>query len=190
MVFILRVQKSIVKRANGNNESETQATDRNKAIAKTGLMLIASGLLFWGSAEGQPHRGIEPQDRVPAAEQRVLELINAARRARKLPALARNPLIDRQARQHSRSMALRHSGLHHRGFTERVRTVSTILFFRDAAENVARNQGYEDCAQRAVEAWLASGKHRESIEGDFTLTGIGGAVDRQGCFYFTQIFWR
>ena len=43
-------------------------------------------------------------------------------------------------------------------------------------------------ARLVVEGWIASAGHRQNIEGDFTLTGIGAAAGRDGTRYFTQIF--
>jgi uncharacterized protein YkwD len=45
-------------------------------------------------------------------------------------------------------------------------------------------------AREVVDGWLKSPGHKRNIEGDFTLTGIGIASDKQGNIYFTQIFSR
>ena len=55
-------------------------------------------------------------------------------------------------------------------------------------ENVATNQGFPDPAETAVQGWLDSPPHRENIEGDFNLAGVGIAENADGLFYFTQIF--
>jgi len=59
------------------------------------------------------------------------------------------------------------------------------------AENVAYDSRSGDrLAARVVDDWLASSRHRENIEGDFTDTGIGAARAQDGLYYFTQIFVR
>ncbi len=47
-----------------------------------------------------------------------------------------------------------------------------------------------DPAGAAVNAWLASTGHRQNIEGDYHLTGVGVASPDNDSltFYFTQIF--
>lgn len=56
------------------------------------------------------------------------------------------------------------------------------------AENVTYNQGFSDPVTQAVDGWLKSTGHRQNIEGNFTLTGIGLAKNSSNEYYFTQIF--
>jgi uncharacterized protein YkwD len=44
--------------------------------------------------------------------------------------------------------------------------------------------------EATVQRLLESPVHRENIEGDFDLTGVGAATDAQGLLYLTQIFVR
>jgi uncharacterized protein YkwD len=78
----------------------------------------------------------------------------------------------------------------HDGFSRRVKRISRFLPYSMAAENVAYNKGYSDCAQKAVQSWLKNTKHRKNIRGDYRLTGIGVAKNPEGVYYFTQVFWQ
>jgi len=87
-------------------------------------------------------------------------------------------------------MAKRKVPFGHGGFGRRVKEISSHFPYRTAAENVAYNRGYPDCVQQAVQEWLKSPQHRGNIRGNYRLTGIGVAKNREGGYYFTQIFWR
>ncbi len=41
-----------------------------------------------------------------------------------------------------------------------------------------------------VEQWLTSPGHKRNIVGNYNITGIGIARDKQGKLYYTQIFLR
>ena len=123
-------------------------------------------------------------------EQEVCQLINRYRISQNLPPLTAKEIITQQARMHSRAMATKRIPVGHSGFAKRVERISRSLPCRAAAENVAYNKGYSNCAQRAAQDWFKNKKHRKNIEGNYHLTGIGVAMDSQGAYYFTQIFWQ
>jgi uncharacterized protein YkwD len=123
-------------------------------------------------------------------EQRVHQLINQYRISKNLPPLTTNEIITKQARIHSRAMAKKRVTLGHDGFGKRVERISRFLPYSVAAENVAYNKGYSDCAQQTVQSWLESPKHRKNIRGNYRLTGIGVAKNPRGAYYFTQILWQ
>lgn len=123
-------------------------------------------------------------------EQEVYQLINRYRISQNLTPLTTNEIITQQARMHSRAMATKRIPVCHSGFAKRVERISRSLPYRAAAENVAYNKGYSDCAQRAAQDWFKNTEHRKNIEGNYQLTGIGVAMDSQGAYYFTQIFWQ
>jgi uncharacterized protein YkwD len=126
-----------------------------------------------------------------AVEHEVHELVNRYRVSRRFPPLEFDDTIAHHARIHSQNMADRVVAFGHHGFDRRVQAISGLLSFTGAAENVAyNNREYVDCARFAVEDWLGSPGHRDNIEGDYRLTGVGVAVDSEGVYYFTQIFWR
>lgn len=89
---------------------------------------------------------------------------------------------------HSRDMAAGKAPFGHTGAKSREKAISrqigTVL---SMGENVAYG---ERSAKEVVADWLQSAGHRRNIEGNFKLTGIGLAKDRQGTIYFTQIFTR
>ena len=123
-------------------------------------------------------------------EQEVHQLINRYRISKNLSPLIAHEIITRQARMHSRAMATKRTPVTHSGFDQRVEIISRSLPFKAAAENIAYNRGYSHCAQRVTQGWLKSTVHRNNIEGDYHLTGIGVAMDAQGTCYITQIFWQ
>ena len=123
-------------------------------------------------------------------EKKVHQLVNRYRVAQNRPPLITHEVITQQARKHSQSMANNEAPLGHDRFEKRKEIISRVLSFVATAENVASVQGYSDCAQSVVKIWLEGITHKENIEGNYTLTGIGIAKDAQGTYYFTQIFWQ
>jgi uncharacterized protein YkwD len=130
----------------------------------------------------------EAANLAPGMEQSILDLINQHRAAKKLPPLQANDLMEVEARRHSMDMATKRMPFGHQGFNlrtkkikERINGVTTV------AENVAQGQM---TARAVVDSWLSSPGHRQNIEGNFRLTGIGVARDRRSQLYFTQLFAR
>ncbi len=123
-----------------------------------------------------------------AMEQSVHQQINQYRKSRNLPPLTLNAQITEQARLHSADMASGRVPFSHNGFEGRVRAIAQSIAYRSAAENVAYNQGYSNPGEQAVEGWLKSTGHRQNIEGNYDLTGIGITKNAKGEYYFTQIF--
>ncbi|MBE9128421.1 CAP domain-containing protein [Coleofasciculus sp. LEGE 07092] len=121
-------------------------------------------------------------------EDAVYQQINQYRLSRNLPPLTLNDRISKQARLHSSAMATGQVPFSHQGFDQRIRAIAASIPYSSAAENVAYNQGHRDPAQQAVQGWLKSPGHRQNIEGEFDLTGIGISKNAQGEYYFTQIF--
>ncbi|WP_416673240.1 CAP domain-containing protein [Egbenema bharatensis] len=122
-------------------------------------------------------------------EQIIFEQINQYRAERGLPELLLNAEISEQARLHSEEMAASRN-LSHDGFEERAEAISQAIPLRSAAENVAFNRGFTEPAVQATEGWIDSDGHRDNIEGNFDLTGIGVAQNAEGEYYFTQLFVR
>lgn len=123
-------------------------------------------------------------------EQAVSHQINQHRTNLGLPALTLDPRVSDQARIHSQDMANGVLPLSHSGFTQRVQTLSKVIPYSAAAENVAYNQGYDDPATRVVRGWLQTSGHRQNIEAQYDVTGVGVAKNARGEYYFTQIFIR
>lgn len=126
----------------------------------------------------------------PDIEQAILSEINQHRIEQGLGSLELDLFISEVAREHSRNMASSSVAFGHSGFNQRVQAITVQVPYAAIAENVAYSQGYRDVANQAVEGWLNSSRHRQNIEGDYGLTGIGVATNAQGEYYLTQIFAR
>ena len=83
-------------------------------------------------------------------------------------------------------MATKRVPFGHAGFDQRIDALLDNIKGSDAAaENVAYGP---KSAEDVVKMWLNSSGHRKNIEGNFNLTGIGIAQDKDGRPYCTQIF--
>jgi uncharacterized protein YkwD len=125
-----------------------------------------------------------------ALEQATYQQVNQYRRRRNLPPLKLNARISQEARIHSQRMAAKITPFSHQGFEERVKALAAVLPLQKAGENLAFNQGYGDPVTKAVQGWIDSPGHRQNMEGDFNLTGIGVVQNRAGEYYLTQIFLK
>ncbi len=152
----------------------------NKASIKRLLLII---LLFSSSC-----KELFKDKPVTEIEQSLHQLVNAYRSSQGLNQLTWDETIARECRNHSQTMANDATLFSHDGFETRVENIGKIFEVNSAGENIAFNQGYEDPAQIAFDTWLKSANHRQNIEGDFVLTGIGVKKNSDDIYYFTQIF--
>jgi uncharacterized protein YkwD len=121
-------------------------------------------------------------------EQDILHLINQDRLQKGLTPLQFNPVEAAVAAQHSADMASGKSAFGHDGVQARMNAIQKQLGpLSGFGENVAFGQS---SAKDVVDEWLHSKIHKQNIEGDFTLTGIGLAKDPHGRMYFTEVFTR
>jgi len=129
---------------------------------------------------------------VRALEQRTEEAVNEARRRNGLPALEHADALAGVARAHSQDMAQRRYFGHEtpEGSGPADRVDARGIEYRKVAENVAKNQGWDDPVAKAVQGWLDSRGHRHNImDREVRQTGVGVAVDfEEGQYYFTQLF--
>lgn len=125
---------------------------------------------------------------IDAVEKAVYSQVNQYRASKGLPPLTVSVRMSEQARIHSQNMASGKVAFGHQGFQQRVTAVA--IPYSSAAENVAYNQGYSEEATAAVQGWIKSTGHRQNMEGNFNLTGIGVATNAKGQYYFTQMFIR
>jgi len=123
-----------------------------------------------------------------AMETVVHDLVNAHRESMGLPALAEASAIGIESRAHSDNMLSGETEFGHDGFDGRVDRIGESIAWLSTGENVATNQGFSDPAATAVTGWLDSPPHRDNIEGDFNLAGVGIAEGPDGLYFFTQIF--
>lgn len=122
---------------------------------------------------------------IAALELDVHNQINRYRVSKGLKELKINEAIRAEALGHSKNMASGKIPFSHKGFDERFNKLATIFNMSSGSENVANGPAE---AQTIVNGWLASPKHKENIEGDFNMTGIGIAQARNGTYFYTQIF--
>lgn len=117
----------------------------------------------------------------------ILQLVNEHRRSKGLSALTLNNIISAEAEKHSQRMASGRTPLGHDGFDARVQSITKQIggSISRSAENVAYGSR---TAQQVVSGWLNSPGHRQNIEGQFNLTGIGVARNNKGEWYYTQLF--
>lgn len=121
-----------------------------------------------------------------AIEQAVLLHINQYRHQHGLAPLKMDAKMSQEARTHSIDMAKHKIPFGHKYFQKRIAHLhQTIKNSGAGAENVAFN--YKD-AQDVVRNWVKSPGHQRNIVGNYHVTGIGIARDKNGKIYFTQIF--
>ncbi|WMX13507.1 MULTISPECIES: CAP domain-containing protein [unclassified Aureispira] len=114
----------------------------------------------------------------------ILKLINKHRSGQYLPPLQINPHIQAIATQHAQAMASGKIPFGHQGFEDRAKQLLSKLHGSSVAENVASGQ---ENAPSIVNSWLDSSSHRNNIEGDFNLTGIGIAKSETQKVFYCQI---
>jgi len=123
-----------------------------------------------------------------AIEQEILLQINHYRQAHGLGTLRMNPVMTREARQHSLDMANHKIPFGHQYFSDRIKRIyKQVTLPMGGAENVAYNY---KTASIVVNGWLKSPGHKRNIDGKYNLTGIGVVRDKQGKLYYTQMFLR
>lgn len=126
------------------------------------------------------------EDEYANMREEVLHYVNEYRVKKGLPALAMNDTISEAALKHSKYMGNKTIRINHDGFEDRMHGLMKLLKpANGAAENVANGQ--RD-AREVVNMWIASPGHRENIEGNYHLSGIGIYKNRNGVLYFTHIF--
>lgn len=151
------------------------------------IILIASfcvGLLQLSYAQTPVKQEISDS----AIESAILVHINQYRQQHGLSQLKMDSRISREARKHSLDMARHAMPFGHQYFNKRIAQLHKEIKNSNAgAENVAFN--YKS-AQDVVNNWVKSPGHKQNIEGNYNLTGIGIARDTNGKIYFTQIFLK
>jgi uncharacterized protein YkwD len=166
---------------------------RNRKMATAALLLTLmtgspSFALDFGSRRSSPVKS--KQNSILAKERFILTEINRVRSNRGLPELKVNGELQEIARRHSSDMAssgyFSHTDQTGRGLKERLGQAQRTPFV--AGENLHRND-FPDSAREAIRGWIQSPGHRQNIlNGNYSETGIGVAVDSRGLVFFTQIF--
>jgi uncharacterized protein YkwD len=151
------------------------------------LILLFTFLLVLFPINGCEDDPVSTNDSNPSndIEKEVHRLINLHRNGNGLNPLEWSDIIASECRAHSIEMANAKT-INHDGFYERVNRIKEKISWSWAGENVAYNYN----AQGAVTAWLNSSGHKNNIESNSNLTGVGVAFDEDSVIYFTQIFIR
>ena len=143
--------------------------------------LYISIILFSGS------HTLSGSSATDSMETEILQFVNDDRKQHGLSALQLNAMESSLALKHSQDMASGKVKFGHDGFNTRAKAIQKALGSNEIGENVASGPM---SAREVVDGWLNSPGHKRNIEGNFTLTGIGYARNKQGDIYFTQIFSR
>lgn len=114
----------------------------------------------------------------------ILKLVNKHRAGQYLSPLQMTPHIQVIATEHAEAMASGTVPFGHQGFEERAKMLLSKLHGSSVVENVASGQ---ENAPSIVNSWLDSNSHRNNIEGDFNLTGIGVAKSEDQKMFYCQI---
>ncbi len=122
-------------------------------------------------------------------EARVFARVNAHRVSIGLPEFAPSRELADSAREHSRAMASGKRGFGHEGFQSRGQQLSVLVPYSGFGENISRHKRpVAEVPDAALEKWLGSEVHREKVEGEYDLSGVGAAVSKDGTWYLTQLF--
>ena len=144
--------------------------------------------MYFSSSEGQSGLDASGFEFLPE-ELEVSLLVNDYRLELELPPMTLLEEFSLLARKHSEAMAQGDVDLGHDGFSERYQMARSVAILSSAGENVGMNFAAQDPVNNAIDNWLDSDGHRQNIEGDFNLTGVGIARNELGAIYFTQLFF-
>lgn len=128
-----------------------------------------------------------------AIENEVFRLVNQARVANGLQALALATDLSDVARAHSQDMIARDFFGHFNpdGQDAQARMEAAGIHVVKGGENIHKNADHSTPARTAVNEWLASPGHYAIMMLDTVdETGVGVALSNDGYFYFTQLFCK
>ncbi|WP_419418958.1 CAP domain-containing protein [Legionella sp. D16C41] len=146
-------------------------------------------LILVSCCQAQAHaQTISPIASNTQMQKDILRYINQYRSKHSLSPLQLDESISKEATLHSQNMAAHRVPFGHQGFSTRIKHLySVIKGARAGAENVAYNY---KTAKIVTDGWIKSPGHRKNIMGNYNLTGIGIAYDKEGKIYYTQLFIR
>ena len=168
------------------------------------LALFLAAVFLRIGCNGPAPPSPQPQPTAPAVSRadrdplgvitrKVFNLANRQRRLHGFRELQWSDALAQQARLQSASMMER--GFF--GHTDPVRGALAArlnaagIRWRRCGENIFREQGMDDPADAAVEGWMRSPAHRQSLlDPLFTQTGVGIAISPDTDYYITQTFIR
>ncbi len=136
--------------------------------------------------------GLKQADQARAANlaEEIVWYTNQVRASHGLPPLQVDPVLNRAALWHARTMASYGQMAHVLdgvGPGERLQQVGYP--FSTYAENVAYNFGYGDPARAVMDSWIKSSGHfRNILNAQVNEIGVGFAVAPNGAIYYCQVF--
>jgi len=158
-------------------------------LRSLGVLLIACVLLPAGAnTAAAPAASNDP---LYALAHKIFSLANRQRSLHGVHPLEWNDAVAEVARRHSMNMMERGFFSH----SDPVRgPLSTRLHAANVGwtrcgENIFREQGMDDPADAAIEGWMRSPAHRQSLlDPLFTQTGVGIAISPDTEYFITQDF--
>jgi len=125
-------------------------------------------------------------ENVVLIENEVLKLVNNYRGSKNYNTLEFSPVAYKYANVHTEYMIAK-GNINHDNFTSRASGIASEINISEVAENVAKNY---NTALQAFENWMKSTDHRKAIEGNYSHTAVSVKVDKNGNYYYTQLFFR
>tara|TARA_R110002050_G_scaffold143303_6_gene268473 strand:+ start:658 stop:1131 length:474 start_codon:yes stop_codon:yes gene_type:complete len=125
-------------------------------------------------------------ENVITIEQDLLDIVNEHRLTLNTNTLVFSNIAYKYANIHTDYMIAKGS-ISHDNFSSRATNINSEVEVKMVAENVAKDYV---SAIDAFEGWYTSSSHKKTMEGDFTHTGISVKKDKQGNYYFTQLFYK
>jgi uncharacterized protein YkwD len=123
---------------------------------------------------------------VSTIETEVLNAVNTHREEMGLSKLQFSTEAYKYADEHNDYMIAK-GKISHDNFNSRANRLANETGATAVKENVAKNFPK---AEQAMNGWLNSQSHRNTIEGDFTHTTISVKADEKGKLYYTQLFFK
>jgi uncharacterized protein YkwD len=119
-------------------------------------------------------------------ENQVFDAVNNHREEMGLTKLTFSNEAYKYADEHNEYMIAK-GKISHDNFNSRANNLANETGATVVKENVAKNYPK---AEQAMNGWLNSQSHKNTIEGDFTHTTISVKADEKGKLYYTQLFFK
>lgn len=154
-------------------------------------LLIACALLPARANKPAAHLNVAVDDPLHVLVNEIFTLANRQRRLHGVPQLEWNDSVAEEARRHSMNMMDRGFFSHRDPVRGPVgaRLHAAKVNWSRCGENIFREHGMDDPADAAIEGWMRSPSHLQSLlDPQFTHTGIGIAISPDTEYYITQEF--
>jgi uncharacterized protein YkwD len=117
---------------------------------------------------------------------KALSYTNAYRVKHKLPVLLWDQALADIATTHSKNMGNHTISFSHKDFEKRADQI--LMHACAVAENLFMSNQEGELAYCAVDGWIHSAGHCKNLLGNYNRCGIGVYKNKQGYWYFTQLF--